>query len=79
MKNHSPTVLQFADKMKSAGGIMIVTSKYNGGFPARLKNAIELLYPEWKRKLMAIATKCCAYKNNYCNDGCIRGVEEIVY
>jgi NAD(P)H-dependent FMN reductase len=56
MKNPSPGVLQFADRIKTAEGIIIVTPEYNGGYPASLKNVIDLLYPEWKRKPIAVAT-----------------------
>ena len=56
MKNPSPGVLQFAEKIKSADGVIIVTPEYNGGYPASLKNAIDLLYKEWKRKPVALAT-----------------------
>ncbi|MEP6615104.1 MAG: NAD(P)H-dependent oxidoreductase [Ginsengibacter sp.] len=56
MKNPSADVLKFADKIKSADGVIIVTPEYNGGYPASLKNAIDLLYSQWKRKPVAIAT-----------------------
>lgn len=49
-------VLQFAEKIKSADGVVIVTPEYNGGYPASLKNVIDLLYPQWKRKPVALAT-----------------------
>lgn len=49
-------VLDFADQIKSADGIIIVTPEYNGGYPASLKNVIDLLYDEWKRKPIAIST-----------------------
>jgi chromate reductase len=45
----------FAGSIKNADGIIIVTPEYNGGYPASLKNAIDLLYPEWKRKPVALA------------------------
>src|SRR4051812_15557402 len=56
MKDPSPAVLQFANKIKEADGVIIVTPEYNGGYPASLKNVIDLLYAEWKRKPVAIAT-----------------------
>lgn len=56
LPNPSQQVLEFADKIKNAGGIIIVTPEYNGGYPASLKNVIDLLYAEWKRKPIAIAT-----------------------
>lgn len=49
-------VLEFADKIKLADGIIIVTPEYNGGFPASLKNAIDLLYDEWHGKPICIST-----------------------
>lgn len=49
-------VLAFAENVKSADGVIIVTPEYNGGYPASLKNVIDLLYDEWRRKPIAIAT-----------------------
>lgn len=49
-------VLEFTDKIKASEGIIIVTPEYNGGFPASLKNVIDLLYTEWERKPIAIST-----------------------
>ena len=56
-KTENPTaeMTKFANQVKSADGIIIVTPEYNGGYPASLKNAIDLLYPEWKRKPIALA------------------------
>jgi NAD(P)H-dependent FMN reductase len=55
-KNPLPTTVQFADKVKTADGIIIVTPEYNGGYPASLKNAIDVLYEEWRHKPIGIAT-----------------------
>jgi NAD(P)H-dependent FMN reductase len=52
----SEAVLDFSSKIKAADGIIIVTPEYNGGFPASLKNAIDLLTAEWRRKPVAIST-----------------------
>jgi NAD(P)H-dependent FMN reductase len=49
-------VLEFAEKIKAADGIIIVTPEYNGGYPSSLKNVVDLLYEEWHRKPVAIAT-----------------------
>jgi len=35
---------------------LIVTPEYNGGYPAALKNVVDLLYEEWHRKPIAIST-----------------------
>lgn len=52
----APQTLEFAEKVKSADGVLIVTPEYNGGYPAALKNVVDLLYDEWFRKPTAIAT-----------------------
>ncbi|ABG59012.1 NADPH-dependent FMN reductase [Cytophaga hutchinsonii] len=54
--NPAPQTLEFAEKIKSSDGIVIVTPEYNGGYPAALKNVVDLLYDEWHRKPTAIAT-----------------------
>lgn len=55
-QNPSEKVLDFASKIKLADGIIIVTPEYNGGFPASLKNVIDLLYDEWQGKPICIST-----------------------
>jgi NAD(P)H-dependent FMN reductase len=52
----SPAALDFSGKIKSADGIIIVTPEYNGGYPASLKNILDLLYDEWHHKPVAIST-----------------------
>ncbi len=54
----SPTsqMLEFAASISNADGVLVVTPEYNGGYPGSLKNAIDLLYDEWHRKPVAIAT-----------------------
>jgi NAD(P)H-dependent FMN reductase len=52
----SKEVLDFAGKIKSADGVIIVTPEYNGGYPASIKNVVDLLYDEWRRKPIAIST-----------------------
>ncbi len=56
LENPSEKVLDYASKIKGADGIIMVTPEYNGGYPASLKNAIDVLYEEWKHKPIAIAT-----------------------
>jgi NAD(P)H-dependent FMN reductase len=55
-KNPSEKTLQFAQRIKSADGIIIVTPEYNGGIPAGLMNVVDLLYDEWYHKPVAIST-----------------------
>jgi len=54
--NPSSLVLEFASKIKSADGVILVTPEYNGGYPAALKNVVDLLYDEWFKKPIAITT-----------------------
>ncbi|HCW05883.1 MAG TPA: FMN reductase [Cytophagales bacterium] len=54
--NPSTQVLDFASKIKTADGIIIITPEYNGGYPAAIKNVVDLLYDEWFKKPIAIST-----------------------
>ena len=56
LKEPSENLLAFAKKITEADGIVLISPEYNGGYPASLKNAIDVLYDEWKRKPIAIAT-----------------------
>ena len=49
-------MLAFAAAINEADGVILVTPEYNGGYPASLKNVIDLLYAEWKRKPIAFST-----------------------
>ena len=55
-KQPSEKTILFADKIRSAAGVIIVTPEYNGGYPASLKNVIDLLHEEWKRKPVALVS-----------------------
>ena len=55
-ENPLPSAIDFADKIKSSDGVLIVTPEYNGGYPASLKNVVDLLYKEWHHKPIAIST-----------------------
>ena len=54
--NPSSAVLEFASKIKSSDGVIIATPEYNGGYPAAVKNVVDLLYDEWFKKPVAITT-----------------------
>lgn len=55
-KNPSESAIDFQQKIINSDAIIIVTPEYNGSFPASLKNAIDLLYIEWKNKPITIST-----------------------
>ena len=55
-KDPSAKALEFAEKINDADGVIIITPEYNGGYPASIKNVIDLLYAEWQRKPVAIST-----------------------
>ncbi len=46
----------FARRVVQADGVVLVTPEYNGGYPASVKNIVDLLTDEWKRKPVAICT-----------------------
>ena len=52
----SEQVLDFAARIKKADGVIIATPEYNGGYPASLKNVVDLLYDEWYRKPIGLVT-----------------------
>ncbi|HLP71325.1 MAG TPA: NAD(P)H-dependent oxidoreductase [Bacteroidales bacterium] len=47
--------LDFAEKVRKADGLILVVPEYNGGYPASIKNVIDLLTDEWRRKPVAFA------------------------
>lgn len=51
----SEGAVEFAERIRSADGVIIVVPEYNGGYPASLKNAVDLLIEEWRRKPVAFA------------------------
>jgi NAD(P)H-dependent FMN reductase len=56
MESPSADMIDFAEKIKSADGVLIISPEYNGGSPASLKNAIDLLTDEWHSKPVAFVT-----------------------
>jgi NAD(P)H-dependent FMN reductase len=67
-KDPIPELLDYSKRINDADGVLIVTPEYNGGYPASLKNAIDVLYPEWQKKPVAIST---------CSDGDFGGSQVI--
>ena len=56
IQNPEPNVLDFQKRINDADGVLIVTPEYNGGYPASLKNVVDLLYKEWQKKPIAVCT-----------------------
>jgi NAD(P)H-dependent FMN reductase len=51
-----PRLREFAEKISRAGAVVIVSPEYNSGYPGVLKNALDYLLPEFKRKPVGIVT-----------------------
>ncbi len=45
-----PFIQRWSDKIMEADAFIIITPVYNAGYPAVLKNALDLLYKEWGGK-----------------------------
>jgi NAD(P)H-dependent FMN reductase len=43
-------IKRWAEKISDGDAFIIVTPEYNHGYPAVLKNAMDVIYHEWKRK-----------------------------
>jgi NAD(P)H-dependent FMN reductase len=52
----------FSEKIKNANAVIFVFPEYNGGYPASVKNAIDLLYPEWYHKPVSLV---CVSDGNF--------------
>lgn len=51
-----PAILELSAKISRADSVLIVTPEYSGGYPGVLKNALDYLKPEFKRKSVGIIT-----------------------
>jgi NAD(P)H-dependent FMN reductase len=49
-KYENEVVQRWAEKIKEGDAFIIVTPEYNHGYPAVLKNAMDVIYPEWNKK-----------------------------
>jgi NAD(P)H-dependent FMN reductase len=63
-------VQDWADKISRYDGFLIVTPEYNHGYPAVLKNALDLIYKEWNGKPVAFVSYGAV-------SGGIRAVEQL--
>lgn len=63
-KTPNPTDQQklFSEKILKADAVIVVFPEYNGGYSAGIKNAIDLLYPEWHHKPVGLV---CVSDGNF--------------
>jgi NAD(P)H-dependent FMN reductase len=47
--------VDFAERVRKSDGVILVVPEYNGGYPASIKNVIDLLTDEWRKKPVAFA------------------------
>jgi NAD(P)H-dependent FMN reductase len=51
-----PGLTEFSDRIARADALVIVTPEYNSGYPGVLKNALDYLLPEYRRKPVGISS-----------------------
>lgn len=49
-KYENEVVRKWSEKINDGDAFIVVTPEYNHGYPAVLKNAMDVIYPEWNRK-----------------------------
>lgn len=49
-KYENEVVRKWSEKINDGDAFIIVAPEYNHGYPAVLKNAMDVIYPEWNRK-----------------------------
>jgi NAD(P)H-dependent FMN reductase len=64
----SPQTRRWSEAVSGCEGFVWVTPEYNHGVPAAMKNALDVLYPEWLEKTVAFVS--------YGWDGGLRVVEQ---
>lgn len=64
----NPKTTRWSQTIEQYDGYVFVTPEYNHGVPAALKNAVDVLYPEWRNKAAALVS--------YGADGGVRAVEQ---
>ena len=60
----------WANKIHDGDAFIMVTPEYNHGYPAILKNAIDVIFPEWNHKAIGFVS--------YGNAGGARAIEQLV-
>ena len=70
-----PSVASFSDKMNRADAILIITPEYNSGYPGVLKNALDYLKEEYRRKAFGIITISSAWSGGLF---CLAALRQVV-
>ena len=68
-RDYPPEVARWAEAVDRGEGYLVVTSEYNHGYPAVLKNALDSVFPEFNRKPIAFV--------GYGNSGGARAIEQL--
>jgi NAD(P)H-dependent FMN reductase len=68
-KYADPAIQKWADKINDADAFIIVTPEYNHGYPAVLKNALDVIFPEWNGKAVGFLS--------YGSAGGARSIEQL--
>lgn len=68
-------VSSFSSKMNRADAILIITPEYNSGYPGVLKNALDYLKEEYKRKAFGIITVSSAWSGGIL---CLAALRQVV-
>lgn len=55
-KDPSVKAKLFSEKISTADAVIIVSPEYNGGYPASIKNAVDLLVKEWYHKPVGLVS-----------------------
>ncbi len=55
-KYTNEVVQKWAQKIKDGDAFIIVTPEYNHGYSAVLKNALDVIYPEWNKKAVGFVS-----------------------
>jgi NAD(P)H-dependent FMN reductase len=69
------SVLEFSAKINQADSVVIVAPEYSGGYPGVLKNALDYLKPEYKRKPFGIITVSAVETGGIL---CLNGLRQVV-
>src|SRR5207244_1039413 len=65
----NPLANRWAAKVAEADGFVFIAAEYNHGYTAALKNALDWIYREWRRKPVAFV--------GYGNAGGARAIEQL--